>query len=299
MDAQHLGFIGLGNMGGPMAGRLLDAGYRLTVYDTRAEAVKALAARGAAAARSVAEVASQAETVLSSLPTPAVVRQVALGPGGVHEGGKVKTFVDLSTTGARVEREIAAALAAKNIALVDSPVSGGVAGAVKGTLAVMVACPKATFERFRPLLAVFGKVFHVGEQPGLGQTMKLANNLLSAAALAATGEALVYGVKCGLDPKTMMDVINAGSGRNTATEDKIPRQVLTRRFAHGFTTGLMHKDVRLCVEEAAACGAPMRVGSALRELWGRAEDELGPERDLTEIVRMLEHAAGVEVRSAG
>jgi 3-hydroxyisobutyrate dehydrogenase len=298
MDARHLGFIGLGNMGGPMAGRLLDAGYRLTVYDTRADAVKPLAGRGAAAARSAAEVASQAETVLVSLPTPSVVRQVALGPGGVHEGGKVKTFVDLSTTGARVAREVAAALAAKSIAAVDSPVSGGVAGAVKGTLAVMVSCPRETFERLAPALANFGKLFHVGEQPGLGQTMKLANNLLSAAALAVTGEALVYGVKCGLDPKTMMDVINAGSGRNTATEDKIPRQVLTRRFAHGFTTGLMHKDVRLCVEEAAACGAPMRVGSALRELWARAEEELGPERDLTEIVRMLERAAGVEVRPA-
>jgi 3-hydroxyisobutyrate dehydrogenase-like beta-hydroxyacid dehydrogenase len=293
MEERHVGFIGLGNMGAPMAVRLLDAGYRLTVYDTRSEAMRPLATRGATAARSPKDVASRADTVLLSLPSPAIGRGVALE---ATEGSKLETLIDLSTTGARVEQEIAAALAERGLALVDSPVSGGVAGAVKGTLAVMVACPKALFDRFQPLLANFGKVFHVGEKPGMGQTMKLANNLLSTTALAITGEALVFGVKSGLDAKTMIDVINAGSGRNSATQDKFPRSVLPRTFDFGFTTALALKDLRLCLDEAEAAGAPMQLAAAVRRIWSEANDEFGPESDFTRIVQMLERRAGVEVK---
>jgi 3-hydroxyisobutyrate dehydrogenase-like beta-hydroxyacid dehydrogenase len=295
---KHLGFIGLGNMGVPMASRLVDAGYRLTVFDVRRDAVDALRAKGAQAAGSPAEVASATETVLLSLPTPAIVREVALGANGVIEGKLVKTMLDLSTTGARTAREIAAALGARGITAVDSPVSGGVAGAVKGTLAVMVACPRARFASLEPMLKHIGKVFFIGEQPGMGQTMKLANNLLSATAMAATAEAMVFGVKAGLDPAIMCDVINAGSGRNTATEDKFPRQVLPRRFEHGFTTGLMYKDVMLCLEEAEAAGVPMSVASAVRALWARAYAELGAGSDLTTIVKLVERAAGVKVKGS-
>jgi len=295
--ADHVGFIGLGNMGRPMALRLLEAGYALTVHDARAEAVDALRARGARAAPSPAAVADAAETVLLSLPTPAIVREVALGPRGIADGKQVKTVVDLSTTGARAAVEIAAALAEKGIAAVDSPVSGGVAGAIKGTLAVMVAGPPARTAALAPMLATFGKVFVVGERPGMGQTMKLANNLLSASALAASCEALAFGVKAGLDPAVMCAVINAGSGRNTATEDKLPRQILTRRFAHGFATGLMHKDVALCVDEAAAAGVPMPVADAVRAAWQRALVAFGADSDLTRIVELAERAAGVEVKS--
>jgi 3-hydroxyisobutyrate dehydrogenase-like beta-hydroxyacid dehydrogenase len=293
---KHLGFIGLGRMGVPMASRLIDAGYRLTVFDVRREAVDALRAKGAQAAGSPAEVASATETVLLSLPTPPVVREVALGPGGAASGSKVKTVIDLSTTGARMAREIAAALEAKDITAVDSPVSGGVAGAIAGTLAVMVAGPRALCAELEPMLAVFGKVFFIGERPGMGQTMKLANNLLSATAMAATAEAVVFGVKSGLDPAVMCDVINAGSGRNTASMDKVPRQVITRKFAQGFATGLMYKDVRLCLEEAEAAGVPMPVASGVRALWARANDELGADSDMTAIVQLIERAAGVEVK---
>lgn len=295
---EHLGFIGLGNMGVPMASRLVDAGYRLTVFDVRREAVDALRVKGARAAASPAEVASVTETVLLSLPTPAIVREVALGANGLVEGKSMKTLLDLSTTGARMAREIAAALGARGITAVDSPVSGGVAGAIKGTLAVMVACPRGLFADLEPMLTHIGKVFFIGEQPGMGQTMKLANNLLSATAMAATAEAMVFGVKAGLDPAIMCDVINAGSGRNTATEDKFPRQVLTRRFDHGFTTGLMYKDVMLCLEEAEAAGVPMSVASAVRGLWARAYTELGAESDLTTIVQLVERAGGVEVKAS-
>ncbi|HYC13406.1 MAG TPA: NAD(P)-dependent oxidoreductase, partial [Stellaceae bacterium] len=230
----HLGFIGVGRMGGPMALRLIDAGHRLTIYDTSTAALAPLAARGADVAKSTREVAAAAETVLVSLPTPDIVRAVALGENGIAAGGRVKTFVDLSTTGPRVAAEIAEGLEKKGIAAVDSPVSGGVGGAVKGTLAVMAACPHALFVRLEPILRVFGKPFYIGDKPGMGQTMKLANNLLSATAMAISCEAIVMGVKAGLDPQTMLDVINAGSGRNTATQDKFPKAILTRSFDYGF-----------------------------------------------------------------
>ena len=171
----------------------------------------------------------------------------------------MRTYVDLSTTGQAVAAEVAAALAERGITTLDAPVSGGVRGAVAGTLAVMVAGPAPELERVRPLLEVFGRVFHVGEQAGLGQLMKLANNFLSATAIAATAEAVVLGVKGGLDPATMLEVINASTGRNTASEDKFPRQILTGRYAAGFTTGLLTKDLGLCAAAAEALGVPMPV----------------------------------------
>jgi len=297
--SQHLGFIGLGNMGAPMAGRLLDAGYRLTVFDTRASAMQPLAARGAQVAASPAAVASTVETVLVSLPTPDVVRQVAVGADGIVTGTRAKTFIDLSTTGPRAAQQIAKALEAQGITAVDAPVSGGVGGAQKGTLAVMVSCPRSRFEAIRPLLEIVGKVFYLGDQPGLGQTMKLANNLLSATALAITSEAMVMGVKAGLDPRVMLDVINAGSGRNSASQDKFPRAVLPRSFDFGFANGLMYKDVKLCLEEAEALGVPMWVASAVRQLWFLACSQIGPEKDFTTIVQCVERWAGVEVKPPG
>jgi len=224
--ADRLGFIGVGRMGGPMARRLSEAGYALTLFDTSTAALKPLVERGAEIAASPEAVASAAETVLVSLPTPDIVRQVALGPNGIAAGTRVKTFIDLSTTGPRMAAAIAAGLAERGIAAVDAPVSGGVGGAVKGTLAVMAACERGLFQRLTPVLETFGKVFFIGEKPGMGQTMKLVNNLLSAAAMAISSEAVVMGVKAGLDPTTMIDVINAGSGMNTATRDKFPRAIL-------------------------------------------------------------------------
>jgi 3-hydroxyisobutyrate dehydrogenase-like beta-hydroxyacid dehydrogenase len=293
---KQLGFIGLGRMGQPMASNLIKGGYQLTVYDINKEAVNALAGKGARSAASPAAVASAVDTVLLSLPTPPIVREVALGRDGVASGTKVKTVIDLSTTGATVAREIAEALAKKGMTAVDSPVSGGVAGAVKGTLAVMVACARPLYTELEPMLKNIGKVFHIGELPGMGQTMKLCNNLLSATAVAATSEAVVFGVKAGLDPKVMIDVINSGSGRNTATEDKFPRSILPRTFDFGFAMGLMYKDVKLCLEEAEAAGVQMRIASAVRQLWQLANEEIGPEKDFTEIIRVLERRAGVEVK---
>jgi 3-hydroxyisobutyrate dehydrogenase-like beta-hydroxyacid dehydrogenase len=178
---------------------------------------------------------------------------------------------------------------------VDAPVSGGLAGAERGTLAVMVSCPDETLPRLRPILEVFGKIFHVGKQPGMGQTMKLLNNLLSATAMAISSEAVVMGVKAGLDPQQVIDVINAGTGRNSATADKIPRCVIPRKFDTGFAIELLNKDVRLCLEEADALGVPMVVGTAVRQLLAITMASEGPNADMTEVVRPLERWAGIEV----
>lgn len=293
---EHLGFIGVGRMGGPMAGRLLEAGFPLTICDVNQGALKPLAARGARVARHPAELASAVEVVLVSLPTPDVVRAVALGESGVAAGTKTKVFIDLSTSGPRTAIAVAEGLAHKGITAVDAPVSGGITGAQKGTLAVMVSCPSGLMERLQPILKTIGKPFFVGEKPGMGQTMKLANNLLSAAALAVTSEAMVLGAKAGLDARLMIEILNSGSGRNSATEDKFPRCVLNRKFDFGFTTELLYKDVKLCLDEAEAQGIPMLVGNALRQLLAVSKATQGPNSDITEIVKCVERWAGVQVK---
>jgi 3-hydroxyisobutyrate dehydrogenase-like beta-hydroxyacid dehydrogenase len=295
MSQQNVGFIGVGRMGGPMARRLLDAGYGVTIYDTSEAALAAHEKLGARRAESPAAVASVAEIVIGSLPTPPIVQAVALGPKGVIEGTQIKIFIDVSTTGSVYAKRIAEGLAKRGIVQVDAPVSGGVKGAENGTLAVMVSCSDEIYARVQAILAVIGKLFHVGKEPGQGQTMKLMNNLLSATAMAISSEAVVMGVKAGLDPQQIVDVINSGSGRNSATQDKIPRCVIPRTFDFGFAIGLLNKDVRLCLQEADALGVPMVVGSAVRQLLSIATASKGPEADMTELVKPVEEWAGVKV----
>jgi len=289
-----LGFVGVGRMGGPMASRLLDAGHSLVIFDTNAAVMKPLADRGATIAPSPADVASKAELVFLSLPTPPVLQTVAID--GVLKGTAVKTMIDLSTTGPSVAKVVAKAAAEKGVAWVDSPVSGGITGATKGTLAVMVSCPKAVFEQVDPLLKTFGKTFHVGEKPGLAQIAKLANNLLAASAIVLTSEAVVMGVKAGLDAKVLIDIINAGSGRNSASQDKFPKAILPRTFDFGFATGLSYKDVRLCLEESEALGVPMVAGAAVRQMLAITNAKFGPDSDFTSIAKVVEEWAGVEIK---
>src|SRR6185312_5545882 len=211
-----IGFIGLGKMGFPMARRLIEAGHRLRVFDQRREAVDRLVALGAVAANSPRDIADQVETVLASLPSLQASLEVASGPAGVIEGTRVRRFIDLSTVGSHMAVRIHDLLAGRTIVQLDCPVSGGVGGAEKGTLAVMVSGPRADFEVVKPALEIIGRVFFIGTKPGSAQTMKLANNLLSATAMVATSEAVTMGVKAGLDAAVMIDVINAGTGMNTA-----------------------------------------------------------------------------------
>jgi 3-hydroxyisobutyrate dehydrogenase len=288
-----VGFVGLGAMGAHMVARLIDAGHDLAVFDTRAEAMAPHVARGARACASARAVADAADTVLVSLPTPDVVRAVA---GELAPGGAIAAFVDLSTTGPEVAAEVAAMLGAAGVACLDAPVSGGVAGAQAGTLTIMAAGDEALFESLHPLLDALGRnVVLVGAEPGQGQLAKVLNNLLSASAIAITGEALALGVHGGLSAGTLLDVFNSSSGRNTASADKFPKHVLPRTFGVGFRLELMHKDVQLCLAEARRQEVPMALGGAVGELWARAAGTAAAGADCTEIVRMLEEDAGVVV----
>jgi 3-hydroxyisobutyrate dehydrogenase-like beta-hydroxyacid dehydrogenase len=295
---QKLGFIGVGKIGLPMAKRLIAAGCNLHAFDTNDQALAAIVSAGAHAEASPAAVASVAEMVLVSLPTPDVVRQVVSGANGVVNGDAIRTFIDLSTTGARAAVEAARTLRERNVTWVDAPVSGGVAGAKAGTLAVMVSCPREAFEQVSRVLGVLGRVFHVGEKPGMGQVMKLANNVLSATAIAATSEVFIMGAKAGLDPRVMVEVLNAGSGRNNATEVKFPDAIIPRTFNLGFSSGLMYKDVKLAVEEGEALEVPMLVANTVRQAWFLAVNEIGGDKDSTTFIQMLERMTGVTIADA-
>jgi len=297
MTTAALGFVGVGKMGGPMTARLLNAGHKVCAFDASTQALAAVEKIGAQIAGSAAEVASVADTVFLSLPNPQIVQDVALGKGGIIEGTKIKRLVDFSTIGPRAAANVANGLGASDIAYVDAPVSGGVKGAREGTLAIMVACPTQVFATTEDILKNFGKVFHLGETPGLAQTMKIANNLLAGAAIAVTSEAMVMGVKAGLDPKLMLDVLNTSSGRNSATQDKFPRAVLPGSFDFGFTTGLSYKDISLCIDEAEALGVPMVVGSAVRQMLAVTKAMYGADSDFTSMCRVVESWAGVKVRA--
>jgi 3-hydroxyisobutyrate dehydrogenase-like beta-hydroxyacid dehydrogenase len=295
-DEMTIGLVGLGAMGTHMASRLLDAGHTLAVFDMRPEAIAPHADRGATACSSAAEVADAAPTVLVSLPAPAVVSSVA---GELLEGDTMRTYVDLSTTGPVVAAEVAARMRAGGIDCLDAPVSGGVAGAEAGTLTIMAAGDEAVFERVRPVLEVLGRnVVLVGAEPGQGQLAKLVNNLLSATAIAITAEAVALGVRGGLSASTLIDVLNSSTGRNTASADKFPKQVLTRQFASGFRLELMNKDVQLCLAEAQRQGFPMVLGGAVAQLWALAAAKTDEVADCTEFVRLVEEWVGVEVADA-
>lgn len=296
MTKQHVGWIGMGDMGGPMAMRVCEAGFPMTVYDVRPEAMAPFLEKGAMGAGSPKAVADAVDTVLVCLPTPDVVREVALGADGLINGSVIKTYVDLSTTGAVMAKTVAAALSGKGIGCLDSPVSGGVIGAQQGTLALMMSGSKEIADRLAPVFAVIGEnPFYLGDKPGLGQTMKVANNYLSATANIAAAEALVMGVKAGLDPKTMLDVINVSSGRSRATEANYPRYVLPRDFTTGFKQRLLHKDVRLCMEEAAALDVPMWLGNTVLQFLTYALSQGTGEEVSISLIKHVERWAGVEV----
>lgn len=294
----EIGFVGLGNMGFPMASRLLGAGNGVIAFDTDDAALDRVVALGARTASSPKEVADRAETVLASLPSPTVSLEVAAGTAGVIEGSRVQRYVDLSTVGSRTAVRIHELLAERNIAALDSPVSGGVGGAEKGALAVMVSGPRAEFDMVRPTLETLGRLFYIGAQPGSAQTMKLANNILAANVLVATSEVVVMGVKAGLDPAVMVEVLNAGSGGTSASRDKFPRAILPRTFDYGFATGLMLKDVRLYLDEAKALGVPVDVAQTIGRLWEAAAREEGTDSDFTAVIKPFERAAGVTVGQA-
>ncbi|ALI26605.1 3-hydroxyisobutyrate dehydrogenase [Mycolicibacterium fortuitum] len=289
----EVGFIGLGNMGFPMMARLLAATFPVVAFDMREDVVAKAVALGARRADSVHEVAERVETVLASLPTPQVSEAVV---AELATGSKLRRFVDLSTVGGAAARRNHAVLAARGVAALDSPVSGGVHGAAAGTLAVMVSGPRAEFDSLSSVFDVLGRAIFVSEQPGAAQTMKLINNLMAATTLAATAEVMVMGVKAGLDADVMIDVLNAGSGGTHASRDKFPRAVLPRTFDYGFATGLMAKDVRLYLDEAASLGMPVEMAQTVQRIWEETLRTEGAESDFTSVIKPMEKVAGVTVK---
>lgn len=285
MSAEPLGFIGLGRMGGPMSARLVAAGHQMVAFDVAGTAERMPAS--AMAAASVEDVAAKAETVFLSLPDGTVSKAVCAAVVAAPRR-RTQVVVDLSTIGIAAARECAALLKAAGITYVDAPVSGGVSGARAGTLAVMVGAEESVFEALRPLLVVIGKnCYRMGDAPGHGQAMKLLNNFVSATALAATSEAAIFGVKEGLDLAQLVDVLNASSGRSTASTDKLPRSVVPRSYDFGFAGALATKDVTLYLQCAEAAGVPHEIGAVVARLWQRY-NEACPGTDFTYIHKYLE-----------
>jgi 3-hydroxyisobutyrate dehydrogenase len=266
VTVRAVGFVGLGNMGSVLASNLVQAGHDVVAHDALGpERTPA----GATEATDVADVARQVDVVVLSLPDGAASEQVAREVGAT-DARRATHVVDTSTIGVRAAETIAALLAAHGIAYVDAPVSGGVAGARARTLAVMYAGTDEACAHVEPVLAGLTDRHHrVGDRPGLGQAMKLANNLLSATALAATSEAVAFGMSVGLDMATMLDVLNEASGQSTATSDRFPNHVLTGRYAAGFTNTLMTKDLRLYLQEVERHGLPASVGAVTASVWER------------------------------
>jgi 3-hydroxyisobutyrate dehydrogenase len=231
---EAVGFIGLGNMGAPMAGRLLD-GYWLIVHDVREDAARALRGRGATWAASPAEVAAAAQTVITILPTSREVRHVLTGPKGLLEALRPGSLVlEMTSADPSVTRELEREVAARGSALIDAPVSGGVRGATEGTLAIMVGGDPALLERARPVLARMGKnIFHAGPV-GAGHAIKLVNNMCSGGILALTIEAVAVAARAGVDPQRAVEIIQASSGRSNASDYKFPRFILNGGFDAGF-----------------------------------------------------------------
>ncbi|MFC7474576.1 NAD(P)-dependent oxidoreductase [Dankookia sp. GCM10030260] len=293
----HIGFLGLGQMGAPMAERLFGPDVQLHVFDPRAEAMQPFVARGAKACASPAAVADAASIVFACLPTGKVSEAAALGPEGVVHGRAIRVHAEMSTIGRTTVQRIADGLAQRGLAMVDSPISGGPAGARAGTLAMMVAGAPDAVETLRPFLQRIGqRIFVLGDQPGQGQVMKLVNNLLFAANTANAFEAFALGAKAGLDPDTMVAMVNAGTGRSFASSDVMPG-ILDGKLRFGASIAVLDKDVSLGLEEARAYDVPMWGIEQAARLWRFAASQGKGGADLAELVRIVEGWAGAEIRS--
>jgi 3-hydroxyisobutyrate dehydrogenase len=296
LPPERVGFVGLGNMGAPMARRLIGAGYKLVVADALAATADKFVAEPANTGSSERSASAEAlakacRVVITMLPDGKVVRDVLLGANGIAKHLAASSVViDMSSSSPVGTRELHADLAKLGIPLIDAPVSGGVKKAIDGSLALMAGGDTAQVERCRKLLEPMGKVFVTGG-PGTGHAMKSMNNFLSAANLAVAAEAVIAGQRFGLDPKTMIDIFNASTGRNTGTDSKFPNNVLPRTFNSGFALGLMAKDLRLALEVANSTHAPVDLLESCATIWAEAEKQLGGKADNTEVVKYLESLA--------
>lgn len=289
----HIGFVGLGNMGYPMAKRLVQAGYILTVADLNSEALQRFCTEtGSTAASSLQQLGAASDVVITMLPEGKAVRKVLLDAEGVASGLKAgAVIIDMSSSSPVGTRELSQTLEELDFTLIDAPVSGGVVKAVDGKLAIMAGGNKDSIEACRPIFDVMGKMFITGGSAS-GHAMKAMNNFLSAATLAITSEAVITGAKFGLDPAVMVDIINASTGRSNSSEHKFPTFILPRTFDSGFFLGLMAKDLRFAKELAESMQTPHELLDAISSMWDKAEAQLGFKADNTDVHRYLESLAG-------
>ena len=286
---EQFGFIGLGQMGGPMAGNIAAKGFPLTVYDKAG--TQGLAPEGAQLGANAADVARAADTVFLSVPDGKVSLFV-VDEIIASEDRRADVIIDLSTIGPDAAREADARCKAVGITYIDAPVSGGQAGARAGTITVMLAGPRAVVDAHQDVLHGFAKnPFHVGEEPGQGQAVKILNNFLSGTAMAASTEAVLYGLSQGIDMKTILDVVNVSTGQNTATADKFPKRILTETFNTGFATALLTKDVNLFLDNAREAGTPTKIAQTISEVWDETNEAL-PGSDITMVYKHLRDGAG-------
>lgn len=291
------GFVGLGRMGAAMADRLQAAGVQLVVCDIDPANLAPFVAAGAHVAANARAVADLAPVVFSCLPTTDLSVQIALGPNGIAQGAAVRAYVDTGTIGMKVAQEIATGLPG-HIGFLDCPVSGGPNGARAGTLAAMASGPDAAFALARPLIEIMApQVFHIGPQPGQAQLAKLINNHLSAAGRLAAFEGLVLGMKAGIDPMALLDVINAGTGRNHTTADKIPSAVRSGQFAYGARLANSVKDESLLMDEAEALGVPMWIAPRMIETLKAAATAGYLEKDSMFLIQFMGEQAGIDARA--
>ena len=295
----RIGFIGLGVMGGAMAGHLAKGGHALALYDLELAAARRVARRhkGARAMRSPREVAAASEVVFTMLPEGTAVRACVFGEDGLSAGFQPGAIlVDTSSAEPWLTRETADRLAAQGVTMVDAPVSGAKEGAVSATLVFMCGGEAAALERVRPLLALMGRhVFHLGPV-GSGHAMKTVNNLATALTVLGTTEAMLIGKAYGLSPSAMLDVLNVSTGRSFVTDVKFGPQVIERRFDDAFRLALMLKDVGIANRLADEQGLGVPMSGLGEQLWRAADRALGPGACVLDVVRWYERATGVELK---
>ena len=295
----RIGFVGLGVMGGAMAGHLAKGGHALILYDIAPKAAQKVARRhkGARAVRSPSEVAEASEVVFTMLPEGNAVRECVLGPDGLAAGFKPGAIlVDTSSAEPWLTRETAARLAEQGVSMVDAPVSGASEGARSATLVFMCGGEAAALKKVRPLLGLMGKhVFHLGPA-GSGHAMKTVNNLATALTALGTAEAMLIGKAYGLKPSAMLDVINVSTGRSFVSEVRLGPQVIERRFDDAFRLALMLKDVSIANKLADAQGLGVPVSALGEQLWRAANTAMGPDACVMDVVRWYERATGLELR---
>jgi 2-hydroxy-3-oxopropionate reductase len=295
--AERIGFLGLGAIGGPIATRLPGGNHKLVVFDVRREAVELMEMAEVAATPKA--VGDRAGIVLGCRASADAHRHALLGPIGLIHGTRVRTYVNLGTTGARLVRDLGSAMEAPQIATIDAPVTGGVGRARSGTLTTMAAGNRSAFDAAVPLMQLYAsKIVWLGTRLGSAQVMKLVNNAVSSANLAAACEALLVGAKAGLDPVAMLEVLNSGSGQNRATLMKIPRDVLTGKFKFGGSLAIVIKDYKAFLEEAGSLGIEPSIGQAVLKTYMAALALVSEAGDVTEVIRPMEIAAGIELRKA-